>query len=126
MEHLYRQSAMPTNITGVPVTLSVLDSNGNCNPVGTTTSDASGTYSLTWTPTISGNFTVFATFAGSKSYYGSSAETHFYASEAPAATPAPTPPPASMADTYLLPATIGIIIAIAVATIVIVLMLRKR
>jgi hypothetical protein len=34
--------------------------------------------------------------------------------EAPAALPEPTPPPASMADVYLLPGIIGIIIAIAI------------
>jgi hypothetical protein len=126
MEAVYMQQPMPTNVTGVPITLSVLDSNGNYRQIGTTTSDISGTFALTWTPDISGNFTVYANFAGSESYYSSSAEAHFYASAAPAATPAPTPQPASLADIYLLPATIGIIVAIAIVGAVIVLMLRKR
>jgi outer membrane protein assembly factor BamB len=94
MEYTYMQQPMPTNTTGVQVTLSVLDSNGNNRVIGTTTTDASGTYSLSWTPDISGNFTIHATFAGTNSYYGSSAETHIHASSA-AATPAPTASPAS-------------------------------
>ena len=75
------QQPKPTNNTGVPVTLSVIDSNGNLRQIGTTTSDAAGTYSFTWTPDISGTYAVIANFAGSNSYYGSSAQTHFYASE---------------------------------------------
>jgi outer membrane protein assembly factor BamB len=126
MEFVYMQQPCPANVTGVPVTISVLDSNGNQYSIGTAMSDASGTYSLTWTPEIDGNFTVYASFAGSESYYPSSAEAHFYASAAPTATPPPTPQPASLADIYFLPMSIGIIIAIVVATIVIVLMQRRR
>jgi hypothetical protein len=126
MEAVYQQQPMPTNVTGVPVTISVLDSNGNQYNIGTTTTNAMGVYGLTWTPTIPGNFTVYANFAGTQSYYGSSASACFYASEAPAATPAPTSPPASMADLYLVPGIVGIIIAIAVVGAVLVLMLRKR
>jgi hypothetical protein len=126
MQFVYEQQPCPANVTGVPVTLSVLDSNGNQYSIGTAMSDGSGTYSLTWTPKISGNFTVYASFAGSESYYPSSAEAHFYASAAPTATPAPTPQLASLADIYFLPMSIVILIAIIVATIVMVLMLRKR
>ena len=61
------------------VTISVVDANGNYRPIGTTTSNVYGTYSLTWTPDISGNYTVIANFAGSESYYPSSAATAFYA-----------------------------------------------
>jgi hypothetical protein len=126
MEYLYQQKPRPSNATGVEVTLDVLDSNGNYRNIGTATSDSNGFYSFTWQPDIPGDFTVYANFAGSESYWPSQAETAFTVMQAPAATPAPTPQPASLADVYLLPATIGIIIAIAVATIVIVLMLRKR
>ncbi len=128
MEAVYEQQPMPTNITGVPVTIAVTDANGNCYVIGTTTSDASGTYSLNWTPTITGNYTVTATFAGTGSYYGSTAEAHFYAN-APAATPAPTAAPASnlatTADlmTYIVVAAIAIIIAVAVVGL---LILRKK
>ena len=64
MGYVYQQQPEPTNSTGVTVTLSVLDSNGNHYNIGTTTTDESGSYSLTWAPSISGNFTIYATFAG--------------------------------------------------------------
>ena len=94
MEAVYEQQEMPTNITGVPVALYVLDSNNNYRSIGTTTTDASGTFSYTWTPNITGNYTIYATFAGTGAYYGSSAETHIYASS-PAPTQAPTATPVS-------------------------------
>jgi hypothetical protein len=126
MEYVYEQQPMPTNVTGVPVTLSVVDSNGNYRTIGTTTSNVYGTYSLTWTPDIQGNYTVIASFAGSGSYYGSSAATAFYASApAPTASPYPTItlPPTEM---YIAAAAAAIIIAIAIGFAITILMLRKR
>jgi hypothetical protein len=127
MEAVYEQQPMPTNVTGVPVTIAVTDSNGNHYDIGTTTTTPSGFYSLTWTPTIPGNFTVTATFAGTQSYYGSSAQTAFYASS-PAATPAPTATPAaSVADTYFVPAIAGLFVLIIIVLALVVLsMFRKR
>jgi hypothetical protein len=127
MEYVYMQKPMPTNVTGVPVTISVLDSNGNYRQIGTTTTDASGMFTLTWMPDIPGNFTVTALFAGSNSYWGSSAETSFYATAAPSVTPTTTPQ-SNLATTtdlmmYIAVAAIAIIIAIAIATV---LTLRKR
>jgi len=127
MEYVYQQQPMPTNATGVPVTISVLDSNGNYRQIGTATSDLSGTFALTWTPDITGNFTVVANFAGSNSYYPSYAETHFNAATpAPTASPAATPAPASMADLYFIPAVVAIIVVIIIVGALIMLMLRKR
>lgn len=83
MEAVYEQQPMPTNVAGVPVTISVLDPNGDYQSIGTAISDASGFYSLVWTPEIEGNFIVYANFEGTQSYYGSSAETSVYASAAP-------------------------------------------
>jgi hypothetical protein len=128
MEAVYEQQPMPTNITGVPVQISVLDSNGNQYPIGTAMTDASGTYSLTWTPSIPGNFTIYATFAGTQSYYGSSAETHFYAgSPTPTAAPAASPPSgiASTGTVELGAAAVIIVIVICVAVLA-VLITRKR
>jgi hypothetical protein len=128
MEAVYQQQPMPTNITGVPVTLSVTDSNGNHYNIGTTTTNANGFYSLTWTPIITGNYTVTATFAGTQSYYGSSANAAFYAGSPPA-TPAPTAAPvtglASTGTVELGVAAVIIVIVICVAVLA-VLMLRKR
>jgi hypothetical protein len=126
MEALYMQQPIPNNVTGVPIVLSVLDANGNYRTIGTATSDATGTFALNWTPNIQGAYTVYATFAGSESYYSSNAAAHFYAAE-PAATPTPQPTqPASMADLYFVPGIIGIIVAIIVVGAVIILALRKR
>jgi hypothetical protein len=128
MEAVYMQQPMPHNITGVPVTISVVDSNGNYRTIGTTVSDAYGFYSLNWTPDIPGNYSVTATFAGSNGYYGSSASTAFYASS-PHPTAAPTVAPASNLATindlmYGIAATIiAMIIAIAIVGV---LILRKK
>ena len=126
MEAVYEQQPMPNNITGVPVTISVIDSNGNLRQIGQTTSDSFGTFSLTWNPDISGDYKVIANFAGSNAYYGSSASTTIHATEAhPTSTPQPV---AEEAPTtmYILGAAVAIIIAIAIATVVIVMMVRKR
>jgi len=126
MEYVYMQQPCPTNATGVPVSINVLDSNGNYRQIGSTTSDASGMFSFTWTPDISGEYSVTAIFAGSNSYYPSSASTSFHASEAPTATPAPTQAPQSMADQYFVPAITGLFVAIVVVGLLIILVLRKR
>ncbi len=126
MAYVYMQKSIPTDAVGVEVSIDVLDANNNYRNIGTVTSDANGFYSFAWTPDIPGKYTVYATFGGSTSYWGSFAETAFNVEEAPAATPEPTPAPQSIADMYFVPAVIGIIVAIIVAAIVIVLMLRKR
>jgi hypothetical protein len=126
MEYVYMQFTRPTNATGVEVVLTVLDPNGNTYEVGRTTSDDSGFFSCEFTPPVPGKYTVIASFAGSKAYYGSFAKTAISVNEAPAATAAPTAPPASMSDLYLVPGIVGIIIAIAIVGAVLVLMLRKR
>jgi outer membrane protein assembly factor BamB len=126
MLYVYKQFPRPANATGVPVSIDVLDSNGNYRNIGTTTSDANGFFSFAWQPDIPGNFTVYATFAGSKSYWGSHAETAFVVDEAPQATPPSTPEPAPMTDTYVTGFGVGIIITIVVVGAVMILMLRKR
>jgi len=128
MEAVYMQQPMPTNTTGVPVTVSVTDSNGNHYDVGTVTTNPSGTFGLTWTPIIPGNFTVTATFAGTQSYYGSYATTYFYASSPPP-TPAPTAsPPSGLASTstVMLGVAVIVIVIIICVAVLAVLMLRKR
>ncbi|MBN1358165.1 PQQ-binding-like beta-propeller repeat protein [Candidatus Bathyarchaeota archaeon] len=126
MEYVYMQFPRPTDITGVEVKISVLDPNGNYYDVGTATSDASGLYSCMFTPLVPGEYTVVATFEGSKAYYGSFAETAIGVLETPAATPCPTPTPAPMTDTYVLGIGAGSIIAIIAIGLVVILMLRKR
>ncbi len=128
MEAVYMQQPMPTNITGVPVTLTETDHNGNTYVMGTTTTNAYGSYGFNWTPPIEGNYTIVATFGGSAAYYGSCAETYLYASS-PAATAAPTAsPPTGLASTgtvMLGVAVLAIIIIVCVAVLAI-LLLRKH
>lgn len=85
-----------------------------------------GFFKMMFTPEVPDEYTIIATFAGSDSYWASHAETAIGVEEPLAATPPPTIMPVSVADTYFLPGTIGIIIAIAVVGAIILLMLRKR
>jgi len=128
MEAVYEQQPMPTNITGVPVTLSETDVTHNTYTIGTTTTSSAGTFGFDWTPPIPGNYTIVATFGGTASYYGSCAETYAYAGSAPA-TPAPTAsPPTGLASTetvMLGVAAIIIVIVVCVAALAII-MLRKK
>jgi hypothetical protein len=127
MEAVYMQQPMPTSVTGVPVTLSVLDSNGNYRTIGTTTTDASGLYSFNWTPDITGNYTVTATFAGTQAYYGSSAQAAFYASS-PGATAAPTSTPLTgiASNTTVMYVGIAIIIVIIIIGAAILLVVTRK
>jgi hypothetical protein len=130
MGYVYQQKPEPTNFTGVPVTISVLDSNGNYRSIGTATTNENGMYTLTWTPDIPGNFTVFANFAGTNGYWPSSDTTSFTVMQQTSAAPtvAPQSGLATTGDlmTYIAVAAIAIIIAIAVVGVVIVMRLGKR
>jgi len=116
----------PTDATGVEISIAVIDSNNNYRVVGTATSDSSGTYGIQWTPDIPGKYTVIATFAGSNSYYGSSAQTYFAVDEAPETSTTQPILEQSMADLYFLPAIAGLFVAIIVVGLLIILTLRKR
>jgi len=126
MKYVYAQFPRPTNVTGVEVTLNVLDSNGNYREIGKTTSDSDGFYSFQWVPDISGKYTVYASFAGSKSYYPSHAVNAFAVAEAPAPTAPPVEQPPSNTDTYVMYAAVAIILAVVLVGAVLALMFRKR
>ena len=127
MEYVYMQKPRPTNTTGVPVTISVTDANGNFREIGNVTTN-DGFFSLNWKPDIPGQYTVYASFAGTESYWPSHALTSFAVD---AAAPTPTPTAISQANlattadlmTYLAIGVTAIIIAIAIVGI---LLLRKR
>jgi hypothetical protein len=104
----------------------VLDSNNNYREIGTTTSNSDGFFTLNWKPDIEGQYTVYASFAGSESYWPSHAVTSFAVDPAPPAPAEPEPEPPSIADQYFLPGLAIIVAAIAIVGAVIVLMLRKR
>ena len=130
MSYVYQQQSMPTNFTGVPVQFYVLDSNGNYRQIGSATTDESGSYSLTWTPDIIGNFTVYANFAGTNGYWPSSAETHFNVGSPAATAPVATAQTnlATTGDlmTYIVASAIAIIIVIVIIGVLIIVMQRKR
>jgi outer membrane protein assembly factor BamB len=126
MGYIYQQKPLPTNFTGVPVTIDVFDSNGNYRTIGTATTDATGTYHLTWTPDIPGDYAVIASFAGTKGYWPSSAEANFVVmNAAPTVSPYPVTilPPTGM---YIAAAATVTIIAMAIGIAVAILVLRKR
>ena len=127
MEYVYMQKPRPTNITGVPITLSVVDVNGNYRIIGNVISDSDGFFSYNWKPDIEGKYTLYASFAGSESYWPSHATTAFAVDSLQKTTPTPTPIAAqSLVEMYFIPAVLGIIIAIAIVGIVVVMMLKKR
>jgi hypothetical protein len=126
MEYVYMQKPKPTDVTGVEVIITVLDPNNNGYEVARTTSDASGFFSAVFTPEVPGEYTVVATFAGSESYWQSSAETALYVEEAPQPSSTPTPEPEPMTDAYVLGLGISSIVAIVAIGLVLILMLRKR
>jgi hypothetical protein len=126
MKYVSMQLPMPTNATGVEVSIDVIDSNGNYRNIGTTTSDTSGAFTYQWTPDIPGKFTIYATFAGSNSYWPSYSETSFSVDQAaPTATPQPITEQ-SVSDQYFVPAVIGIIVAIAIVGAILALLLLKK
>jgi hypothetical protein len=126
MSHVYQQFPAPANFTGVPVSIDVIDSNGNFRNIGTATTTSGGSFSLTWTPDITGNYTVVANFAGTNAYWGSSSQNAFYVNAAASPTVAPTPVTASVVDTYFVPSVIAIIAVIIIGFAVLFLALRKR
>jgi len=126
MEYVYMQKAMPADFTGVPVSIDVIDSNGNFRNIGTATTDASGTFSMSWLPDIEGDYNVIATFKGTQGYWPSYAETAFTVDPAKPTTAPTEAPITSITEAYFVPAVTGIIVAIAIVGAIIILVLRKR
>ncbi len=96
MEYLHMQKVIPGDAKGVEVTLAAVDPNGNSQTIGTTTTNIAGSYGITWTPPVEGQYTITATFDGSNSYGGSYDMTYLSVGPAaaapqPTATPTPTP-----------------------------------
>jgi len=102
MEYLYMQKPIPTNATGVPVTLFATAPDGTTTQIGEPRSDSNGVYYLKWTPDQVGTYTINAVFQGSDSYWSSSASTAVGvdpAVAAPTASPSTAPPTTAPATT---------------------------
>ncbi|MFA5366105.1 MAG: hypothetical protein WC325_13060, partial [Candidatus Bathyarchaeia archaeon] len=122
MLYVYKQFSRPTEATGVLISIDATDPNGNYVHIGDTTSDASGKFHFTFKPELAGDYTIFATFGGSKSFYPAFTETAMTVMEAeptPTTTAAVTNPPYEL---YTIGTGIAIIVAIALA----VLLIRRK
>jgi len=131
MDYLYGQNATlinsPPTPQGVTVQLNAVDPNGNAIDLGTVTSDFSGQFAKSWTPTTAGLYTIYATFAGSNSYYSSYAETHAtYATTASTASPAPTQATAVSNSDLMTYLVVGIVVLLIAITVVGALLYRKH
>ena len=124
MGYIYQQKPLPTNFTGVKVSIDAVDPNGNYIHIGDATTNTNGLFHYTWTtPNVPGDYMVYASFVGSNGYWPSGSVTAMNVAEA-AATPTPTTAPqATMTDTYVIGSAIAIIIVILIVGA---LLLRKR
>jgi signal transduction histidine kinase len=134
MNYMHMQKDMPANVRGVPVILTATAPDGSAINIGQTTSDGYGYFQFLWTPPSTGNYKIQATFAGSESYWSSTAQTGLSVSAAsPSISTSPSantgttaPSPSSQTASSLI-----IYIAAVIAVIVIVapltaLILRRR
>ncbi len=125
MLYVYKQFSQPSSATGVPVSIDAVDPNGNYVHLGDAVSDSSGSYSTMVKPDTAGKYTVYVTFAGTSSYYGSYASTGLGVEQSTETTPTPTTSAVSMTDQYFLPIA-GIIIVIAIIGVVLSLLALRR
>jgi len=150
MAYIHMQKPMPTDAIGVQVTLTAINDNGEATELGTVTSDTSGMFKKSWTPTVAGEYTIVASFEGTESYWPSYAESAVVVTvaaaepttqptptpsesvaptETPEQTATPTPTPVAEPDsnfpteTLLIAGAAAIIIAVVAAAAV---LLRKR
>jgi hypothetical protein len=129
MEYLYMQHPIDglyhnETITGVPVILTAIGSDGSVIDLGkVTTNGYYGTFSFAWTPPKEDTYTITASFAADDSYGSSSAATAVSVGPAPATTPPveiPTPPDYTML-------LYGILVAVAIAIVLALLgIFRKK
>jgi outer membrane protein assembly factor BamB len=125
MEYVYMQKPRPTDVTGVEVTLSVLDANNNYRDIGKTTSNSDGFFTFNWKPDIEGQYTVYASFAGSESYWPSHAVTSFAVDPTPTTQAPEYPQPID--NTGLLYGILGgVIVAIVIGLAAVFLSIRKK
>jgi hypothetical protein len=131
MEYLHMQ--MPKDglwhnetITGVPVKLIAIGSDGNVIDIGTTTTNGYyGTFSQEWTPPTEGSYQVIATFEGDDSYGSSGAATALSVGAAPTSEPSATSTFTNASDitnpvmSLIAGGIIAIIIAIAIVGVII-------
>jgi len=123
MDYLHMQKPCPLDITGVPVTLRAMRSDGSLIELGTATSDQAGYFAKAWTPPDEDLYTITASFEGSDSYWMSWGSTGLSVGPEP---PEPTDPAVQEdidqavddLNNSLTPLFYGIIVAVAIAIII--------
>ena len=128
MNYLHMQNADLQNVhfstTGVPVELRAVGSNGAVIDLGTVTSDSDGQFATQWVPATAGLYKIYATFAGSGSYWSSHAATSLSVGQA---AETPEQPEAAADNLALLYGILAaVVIAILIGLVAIVLVLRKH
>jgi len=118
-------SLQSPDVSGVPVVLSYIASDGTWTDFATATTDSAGQFVYGWTPATAGGYTIVARFEGNGGYYWSSAQTNLIQVDAAAATPTPMP----VSEQYFVPAIAGLFVLIVIIFVLVVLALltlRKR
>ena len=129
MQYLHKQQPIDgmwhnETITGVPVTLTAIGSDGTVLDIGmATTNGYYGTFSKAWSPPKEDTYTITATFAGDDSYGSSAAATAVSVDLAKTTTSSTEQIQVAPDNTPLYIVGVAIIIAIVLATL---LILRKR
>jgi PQQ-like domain len=123
MQYLHKQQPIDglwhnETITGVPVALTAIGSDGSYVDLGTVTTDGyHGTFSKTWTPPAEGDYQIIASFAGDDSYGSSSASTAIAVGPAAAEISIPEQPTPVDYTMTIIGAAIAVIIAVVAATV---------
>jgi outer membrane protein assembly factor BamB len=129
MEYLHMQTPIDgiwhnLTLTGVPVVLTAIGSDGSYIDLGTATTDAYyGTFEKAWTPPTEGTYKIIASFAGDDSYGSSAASTAI--SVGPATEPIDIPEQLQPPDYTMTIVGMGIAIMALVAIVGIVLYRKK-
>ncbi len=132
MEHLHLQTSINglwgnETVTGVPVTLTAIGSDGSVIDIGqVTTNGYYGTFGTEWIPPAEGKYEIIVSFAGDDSYGSSAASTTIAVGPTPEQISIPeqiTPLDYTMTIVY---GVVAIIVAIAIASALLFIALRKR
>jgi PQQ-like domain len=130
MEYIHMQHPIDgvwhdATITGVPVSLTAVSSDGTYTDLGTVTTDGYyGTFSKTWTPTNEGDYKIIASFAGDESYGSSAASTSL--SVGPAPTQNSNSQQQIVVPDYTMTIIGGVIAVIIAVALVGILLYRKK
>jgi len=75
MLYVYNQFPQPTDTTGLTIKIDAITPKGEYVELGTTVSDANGKFTFNFTPDMDGQYSIYAFFEGSESYYKTDAQT---------------------------------------------------